>query len=84
LIKRGSQNLAIKNPALIPFTIKLVRTLDNISFNSDNKCVTYFNIIANPQTSLFKRIKFRRRAKDKVLHKFYQIMREAISELKDL
>jgi hypothetical protein len=61
-----------------------VRTLDNIPLNSDNKCVTYFNIIANLQTSSFKRIKFRRRAENKVLHEFYQVIRETTSELKDL
>jgi hypothetical protein len=71
LVKRGSQNLAIKNSALTPFAIKLVRTLDNIFFNNDNKCVTYFNVIANPQTNLFKKIEFRRRTKDKVLYEFY-------------
>jgi hypothetical protein len=48
-----------------------VRTLDGISFNSNDKCVTYFNIIANPQTSLFKRIELRRRVEDKVLHELY-------------
>jgi hypothetical protein len=63
--------LAIKNPALTLFITKLVRTLDGIPLNSSNKCVTYFNVIANLQTDLFKRIEFRRRAKDKVLHKFY-------------
>jgi hypothetical protein len=61
-----------------------VRILDGISFNNNNKCVTYFNIIANPQTNLFERIKLRRRAKDKILYKFYQIMRETTSELKNL
>jgi hypothetical protein len=61
-----------------------VRTLDDISLNSDDKCVTYFNIIVNPQTSLSKRIEFRRRVEDKVLHEFYQVIRKAISELKDL
>jgi hypothetical protein len=84
LIKRESQNLAIRNLTLTLFTIKLVRILNNISLNNDNECVTYFNIIANLQTNLFKRIKFRRRAEDKVLHEFYQIMRETISELKNL
>jgi hypothetical protein len=71
LVKRGPQDLAIENPILILFIIKLVRILDGISFNNDNKCVAYFNIIADPQTSLSKRIKLRRRAEDKVLHKFY-------------
>jgi hypothetical protein len=71
LVKRGPQDLAIENPALTLFAIKLVRILDSISFNSSNECVAYFNIIADPQTSLFKRIELRRRAKDKVLHKFY-------------
>jgi hypothetical protein len=61
-----------------------VRTLDSISLNNGNKCVTYFNIIANPQTGLPKRIKLRRRAKDKVLHKFYQVMRKATNELENL
>jgi hypothetical protein len=84
LIKRRPQDLAIKNPTLTPFITKLVRTLDGISLNNNNKCVTYFNIIANSQTNLFKRIKFRRRAKNKVLHEFYQDIREMISELKDL
>jgi hypothetical protein len=56
---------------LTPFTIKLVRILDNISLNNGNKYVAYFNIIADSQTNLFKRIKFRRRAEDKVLHEFY-------------
>jgi hypothetical protein len=69
---------------LIFFVTKLVRTLNSIPLNSDNKCVAYFNIIANLQINLFKRIKFRRRAKDKVLYKFYQIMRETTSELEDL
>jgi hypothetical protein len=46
--------------------------------------VTYLNFIANPQTNSPERIKFRRRAKDKVLRKFYQIMREATNELKNL
>ena len=63
--------MAIKNFTLIPFTIKLVRTLDGISLNNDNKCVAYFNIIADLQTGLSERIEFRRRAEDKVLHKFY-------------
>jgi hypothetical protein len=84
LVKREPQNLAIRNPTLIPFITKLVRTLDGISFNNNDKCVTYFNIIANPQTSLPKRIKFRRRAKDKILYKLYQIVRGATSELKNL
>jgi hypothetical protein len=48
-----------------------VRILDNISLNNSNKCVAYFNVIADPQTNLFKRIELRRRAKDKVLHEFY-------------
>jgi hypothetical protein len=61
-----------------------VRILNDISFNSSNKCVAYFNIIANSQTDLSEKIEFRRRAEDKVLHKFYQIVREAISELKNL
>jgi hypothetical protein len=61
-----------------------VRTLNDIPLNSNNECVIYFNIIANPQTGSSKRIKLRRRVKDKVLHKFYQVMREATSELKDL
>jgi hypothetical protein len=61
-----------------------VRTLDSISLNSNNKCVTYFNIIANSQIDLPERIEFRRRVKDKILHKFYQVMRETISELKNL
>jgi hypothetical protein len=61
-----------------------VRILNGISLNNDNKCVIYFNIIADPQTDLFERIKLRRRVKDKVLHKFYQIMRKAISELENL
>jgi hypothetical protein len=55
LVKRGSQNLAIRNSALTPFIIKLVRTLDGISLNSNNKCVAYFNIIANSQTNLLWR-----------------------------
>jgi hypothetical protein len=61
-----------------------VRTLDNISFNNGNECVAYFNIIANLQTSSPERIKFRRRAKDKVLHELYQVIREAINELENL
>jgi hypothetical protein len=84
LVKRRPQNLAIRNLALISFIIKLVRTLDGISLNNGNKCVTYFNIIADLQISLPERIKLRRRAEDKVLHKFYQVMREATSELEDL
>ena len=84
MVKRESQDLAIGNPALTPFIIKFVRTLDNIPLNNSNKCVAYFNIIADPQIGLSKRIEFRRRAKDKVLYKFYQIMREATSELKNL
>jgi hypothetical protein len=48
-----------------------VRTLDGIPFNSGNECVAYFNVIADPQTGLSKRIEFRRRAEDKVLHEFY-------------
>jgi hypothetical protein len=71
LVKRGPQNLAIGNSALIPFVIKLVRTLDNISLNNSNECVIYFNIIADLQIGLFKRIELRRRIKDKVLHEFY-------------
>jgi hypothetical protein len=71
LVKRGPQNLAIGNPALISFAIKLVRILDGISLNSGNKCVAYFNIIADPQTGLSKRIKLYRRVEDKVLHEFY-------------
>jgi hypothetical protein len=69
---------------LIPFATKLVRTLDGISLNNGNKCVAYFNVIADPQISLFERIELRRRAEDKVLHEFYQVMRETTSELKDL
>jgi hypothetical protein len=84
LVKRGPQNLTIKNPALISFITKLVRILDSIPLNNDNKCVTYFNVIANPQTDLSKKIKLCRRVKDKVLHEFYQVMRGAISELKNL
>jgi hypothetical protein len=61
-----------------------VRILDGIPLNNNNKCVTYFNVIANLQTNLFKRIEFRRRAKNKILHKLYQVMRKATSELKDL
>jgi hypothetical protein len=71
LVKRGPQDLVIKNLTLISFTTKLVRTLDSISLNNNNKCVTYFNIIANLQTDSFKKIEFRRRAKDKVLYKLY-------------
>jgi hypothetical protein len=71
LVKRGPQDLAIGNPALTLFTIKLVRTLDGISLNNSNKCVAYFNIIVNSQTDLPERIEFRRRAKDKILHKLY-------------
>jgi hypothetical protein len=48
-----------------------VRTLDGIPLNNGDKCVTYFNIIANSQTDLFKRIELRRRVKDKVLHELY-------------
>jgi hypothetical protein len=84
LVKRGSQNLAIGNLALTFFTIKLVRTLNGIFLNSSNKCVAYFNVIANSQTNLFKRIELRRRAEDKILHEFYQVVRGATSELKDL
>jgi hypothetical protein len=84
LVKRRPQDLAIRNPALIFFIIKLVRTLNGISLNNSNKCVTYFNVIANPQTGLPKRIKLRRRAEDKVLHKLYQMIRETTNELKDL
>jgi hypothetical protein len=84
LVKRKPQDLAIRNPALIFFVIKLVRILDGIPFNSGNKCVIYFNIIANSQTGLSERIEFRCRVKDKVLHKFYQVVQEATSELKDL
>jgi hypothetical protein len=61
-----------------------VRTLDNIPLNNDNECVIYFNIIADLQTSLSKKIELYRRVKDKILHKFYQVMREAISELENL
>jgi hypothetical protein len=61
-----------------------VRILDDIFLNNNNKCVAYFNIIVNPQTNLSKRIELRRRAKNKILYKLYQIVREAISELKDL
>jgi hypothetical protein len=71
LVKRESQNLTIKNPALISFTTKLMRTLNGIPLNNNNKYVTYFNIIANLQTNLPKRIKFRRRVENKVLHEFY-------------
>jgi hypothetical protein len=61
-----------------------VRTLDDISFNNNNKCVAYFNIIADSQTGLSERIEFRRRIKDKILYEFYQVIRGTISELKDL
>jgi hypothetical protein len=72
LVKRGPQDLAIRNPALTLFIIKLVRTLDNISLNNNNnKYVAYFNIIANSQINLFKRIELRRRAENKILHKLY-------------
>jgi hypothetical protein len=84
LVKRGSQDLTIKNLTLTSFTIKLVRILDGIPLNNNNKCVTYFNVIADPQTNLSKRIEFRRRTENKVLHELYQIMRETTSELKDL
>jgi hypothetical protein len=84
LVKRGPQDLVIGNPALIPFAIKLVRTLDGIFFNSNDECVAYFNIIADLQTGLSERIELRRRAKDKVLHELYQVVRETISELEDL
>jgi hypothetical protein len=84
LVRRRPQDLAINNPALTFFIIKLVRTLDSIPLNNNNKCVTYLNFIINPQTSSPEKIKFRRRAKDKVLRELYQIMREIISELKNL
>jgi hypothetical protein len=61
-----------------------VRILNGILLNSNNKCVTYFNVIANLQINLSERIKLRRRVENKVLHKFYQVMRETISELKNL
>jgi hypothetical protein len=61
-----------------------VRILDNIPLNSSDKCVVYFNIIADLQTGLFKRIELRCRVEDKVLHKFYQVMRGATSELENL
>jgi hypothetical protein len=61
-----------------------VRTLNGISLNNSNKCVAYFNIIANPQTDLPERIKLRRRAEDKILYKFYQVVRGTTSELEDL
>jgi hypothetical protein len=48
-----------------------VRILDGIFFNSNDECVAYFNIIADPQISLPERIELRRRAKDKILHVFY-------------
>jgi hypothetical protein len=84
LVKRGPQDLAIGNPALTPFATKLVRTLDSIPLNSDDECVAYFNLIANPQTGSPERIELRRRAEDKVLHELYQVMRGATSELEDL
>jgi hypothetical protein len=84
LVKRGPQNLAIGNPALTPFTTKLVRTLDNIPLNNNDECVAYFNVIADPQTGSPKRIELRRRAKNKVLHELYQVVRGMISELEDL
>ena len=71
MIKRGPQDLAIRNPALTLFIIKLVRILNGISFNNGNKCVVYFNFIADLHISSFKRVEFRRRAEDKVLYKFY-------------
>jgi hypothetical protein len=71
LVKRRPQDLAIGNFALISFITKLVRTLDSIPLNNDDKCVTYFNIIADPQTGLSKKIELCRRAEDKVLHKLY-------------
>jgi hypothetical protein len=46
--------------------------------------VTYFNIIADPQTGSPKKIELRRQAKNKVLHELYQVIRRTISELKDL
>jgi hypothetical protein len=52
LIKRGPQDLAIGNPALTPFTTKLVRTLDGILLNSGDECVAYFNVIADPANPL--------------------------------
>jgi hypothetical protein len=61
-----------------------VCTLNGISLNNNNKYVIYFNFIANPQTASPERIELRRRVKDKVLRKLYQVVREAISELKNL
>jgi hypothetical protein len=84
LVKRRPQDLAIGNLALTLFTIKLVRTLDDIPLNNGDKCVAYFNIIANSQTSLSEKIEFRRRVKDKVLHKLYQVVRGTTSELENL
>jgi hypothetical protein len=71
LVRRGPQDLAIGNPALIFFIIKLVRILNSIPLNSDNKCVTYLNFIINSQIGSPERIKFRRRVKDKILRELY-------------
>jgi hypothetical protein len=84
LVRRGPQDLAINNLALTPFITKLVRTLDSISLNNNNECVTYFNFITNPQIASSEKIKFRRQAENKILRKFYQVMRGATSELEDL
>jgi hypothetical protein len=64
LVRRGPQDLAIGNPALTPFATKLVRTLDGIPLNSGDECMTYFNLIADPQTGSPERIELRRRAED--------------------
>jgi hypothetical protein len=71
LVRRGPQDLTISNSTLIPFIIKLVRTLDNIPLNNSNKCVTYFDLIADPQIGSPKKIELRRRAENKVLREFY-------------
>jgi hypothetical protein len=71
LVRRGSQDLAISNLTLTLFAIKLVRILDSIPLNNNNKCVAYFNFITNPQTGSPERIELRRRAENKVLREFY-------------
>jgi hypothetical protein len=71
LVKRRPQDLAINNSALTSFIIKLIRTLDGISLNSDKKCVIYLNFIIDLQIVSPERIELRRRAEDKVLRELY-------------
>ena len=71
LIGYRQYNLTINNPTLAPFASKLIRTINKIPLTSSDKCITYFNSIANPKTTPPDKIKLRRKAEDKILRKLY-------------